>query len=127
VSSGAKAPAPSSPKASSAIVQADAVCARRDSELGATPFVGSSARPDKGTLTKRAAIERRALAELATIEPPVAVAAVYGRVLAANRLALRRTLADVKRDGSASASHPGQLGLMVMAIRAGLKHCYYVQ
>lgn len=105
---GSAAVNPGGQKLSGALAQADAICVRRHGELSALSAKGS----DQSTSTisaQRAAIERRALAELSVLQPPAKAARAYRQMLDYSRLA--------KPGGQ------GQLRLLVAAVRAGVEHC----
>lgn len=93
------------------LANADAICVRRNGELSALSAKGTGPQAS----ASRAAIEERALGELAALRPPSSAARAYRQMLADSRIAL----------GSASkkAGGQGQLRLLGAALRVGLKHC----
>lgn len=98
---------------SGALAEADAICVRRHSELSALS-AKSSGQPTSKVSAQRAAIERRALAELSALKPPAKVARAYRKML------------DDSRIVAGSAAKPaggGQLGLLFVAVKVGVKHC----
>jgi hypothetical protein len=110
-STAGSAPAnPAGQKAPSGVLtDADAICVRRNRELSALPANDAGRQA-----SARAAIERRALAELSALRPPASDALAYRQVLVATRMTL----------GHASkAGGQGQLRLLAAAVRAGVKHC----
>jgi hypothetical protein len=108
---GTVAPNPSEQKAlSGALADADAICVRRNGELSALSAKGTG----RQTSASRAAIEERALGELAALHPPASAAHAYGQMLDDSRLALHR---------ASKAGGQGQLRLLGAALRAGVKHC----
>jgi hypothetical protein len=94
---------------SGVLADADAICTRRNGELSAL-----SKEPGQQASARRAAIEQRALGEMAALRPPPSAARAYRQVLDYSRIALSH---------SSKAGAQGQLRLMVAAVRAGVKHC----
>jgi hypothetical protein len=107
---GSAAPSPTGQKALSGVLaDADAICVRRNGELSALSAKGTGRQT-----SARAAIEERALGELAALHPPANAAHAYGQMLDDSRLALHR---------ASKAGGQGQLRLLGAALRAGVKHC----
>lgn len=102
------APAP----VSGVLADADAICIRRNGEL--TALAAKGAAQSSTTTARRAAIEQRALGELAAIKPPASAALAYRQVLQYSRIALSQ---------GSQPGEQGQLRLLVAAVRAGVKHC----
>jgi hypothetical protein len=115
-----------------AIAQANAICARRNRELAKSTPPGASLREIVGSASRRAKIQRAALAELQTLTPPGAVAREWRLMLADTAAALHGTehLAQLAgRQGSAGLAHETKLldkprlGLLLAGSRAGAKRC----
>jgi hypothetical protein len=118
-----------------AIARADAICARRNSELAAVGDDGASLSEIAAASARRASIERGALDELRKLSPPARVAQYYRRVLEYSQAALQQVvkLAAYARSGDTKgvesakqAAGARQLRVLVAASRAGVKHCYLV-
>lgn len=125
--------APTAPTSKAAMLAtANALCARRSKEIAAIPDGGDSLQAIGSAASRRAAIERRALDELSALTPPDGIARDYGKLIADDALALQRTLrlsaaakandAEAVRSAKA-ASETGQLRLLVIAARTGLRGC----
>lgn len=105
------APSPSGEKPLSGVLaDADAICVRRNGELSALYAKGTGQQAS----ARRAAIEERALGELAALRPPASAARAYRQMLDDSRLV---------RSPASKAGGQGQLRLLVAAQRAGVKHC----
>jgi hypothetical protein len=134
-SSATGSPAPSTAKAATGtIASADAICARRNGELAAISGSAADAGATGSVESRRVAIERRALDELAKLKPPAGVVLGYQRVLVYSQAMLERAQAlsrsasatDAKGTPLAKAAIKGQLRLLIAAVRTGLKDCYPV-
>jgi hypothetical protein len=99
---------------SGVLADADAICARRNGELSALSAKGAGQQASG----HRAAIEERALGELAALRPPQSAGRAYRQMLDASRMVL---------SGAAKAGGHGELRLLVAALRAGTKHCATVE
>ncbi len=146
-STGSTAPAAASPtttqggssagtssSTASAVAAANAICARRNSELAAVGGAAKSASLSKlaSVAARRAAIEQRALGELGQLRPPGKIAPAWRQVLEYSDAALRQTarLAESTRSNDPSgvrslsaSSSAWQLRLLVASARSGLKRC----
>jgi hypothetical protein len=106
------------------LADADAICVRRNGELSGLSAQGAN-QQTPAAASRRAAIERRALAELAALHAPASTAHAYRQVLNYSRIMLGQAV----QPSGASSSKVGeqvQLRLLVAAARAGVKHCYAV-
>lgn len=132
------APAASSPSTAAAaatgtIAAADAICSRRNGELAAISGPASAGAVGSAE-SRRVAVERRALDELAKLEPPRSGALSYRRVLVYSQVMLKRAealsapVAATDAHGSPLAKAPikGQMRLLAAASRAGMRDCYPV-
>jgi hypothetical protein len=108
---GSAAPNPNGQKALTGVLaDADAICVRRNGELSALSAQGTG----QQISARRAAIEQRALGELAVLHPPSSVSRAYRQMLDDSRLV---------RSRASKAGGQGQLRLLVAALHAGVKHC----
>jgi hypothetical protein len=112
--------------------RANEICKRRNRELADAPIRQPSVALLASALGHRAAIEQRALSELAKLKPPRAVASAWGRVLAGSQetLAALRKLDKAARANDSKAvaqqldsSKQVQLELLAAGERAGLRRC----
>jgi hypothetical protein len=116
--------------------QAEAICARRNKELAGVGRLGAHKSQVASVASRRAAIERQALAELTKLTPPATLAHDWQSVIAYSRL----TLLQVVRLGEYARSHGtksverfrtgsssgARFRLLVAARHAGLKQCAFV-
>ena len=115
-----------------AVAAANAICTRRNRELLPLAYTSKSLHAVAAAARKRAAVEQRALGELERLTPPPAIAGPYRKILDGNQATL---IAIVKVGEAAEAGNaaavrsakagekPGRLGLLLTAVRAGLKSC----
>ena len=137
--SGAPASGATSAASPGVIAQADAICARRNSELATINASSEHLSAIASASSRSAAVEQRALGELTRLKPPANVAHDYHQVLAFSAVAAERLtklsqrarskdLAAVLATKAAYAKGlKAQLRLLVAANRAGLKDCAVVK
>ena len=113
-------------------MRANAICARRNSELKATIPAHASLPKIVASAAGRAAIERRALGELNGLAPPAHMSGAWRAAIAAIETELHGTLALAKYAGASDSASlrrekalldKPQLRLLVAASHAGLKQC----
>jgi hypothetical protein len=128
-------PGASSQPTGQSAARADAICVKRNRELKRAPIVGGGMSVLASNASRRATIEREALAELSALTPPAGVAEPWKTMIEQTRA----TLAEVTK--LASAAHAGddaavtraisaatrpRLRLLASAANAGAKHCINV-
>jgi hypothetical protein len=115
--------------------QAGAICARRNRELRAVTQPRATLGQIAASAPRRAAIERRALRELARLVPPANVATYWRATVNASEVVLGTTEQLARLKGSSSAAslrrevalvNRPQLRLLLAARRAGLGECSVV-
>lgn len=115
--------------------RADAICLERNRELKSAPIGGAGMSVTAKNASRRAAIERSALAELSALQPPAGATKAWKKMIQQTQA----TLVDVTKiadaahagDGAAvtraiAASTEPRLGLLAAAVNAGAKHCVEV-
>jgi hypothetical protein len=115
--------------------RADAICVKRNNELKGAPLDAGSLSAIASTASRRASIERNALAELNALSPPTGKTKPW-KMLAEQTnevLANATKLADAARAGNAdettrelAAATRTQFGLIAAGVNVGAKHCIQV-
>jgi hypothetical protein len=129
-------PAPNRATDASFVGQAEAICARRNKELASVGRLGADKSQVASVASRRAAIERQALAELTQLTPPAKLAHDWQSVITYSRLTLLRVvrLGEYARSHGARSIERFRTGsssgvrfpLLVAAEQAGLKQCAFV-
>jgi hypothetical protein len=129
---GATTSTESSPSDSSAITRADAICERLDAELAAKPAKSVSVKEIETITPQNAALEQKAVNELAKLTAPKAIEREWQQVIAYRRSlasALIQLAQAAKAGDTASIKRLGQAKervrkkLLEVGEHAGFTHC----
>jgi hypothetical protein len=116
-------------------IRADAICLKRNRELKGAPITGGSLSVLASNASRRAAIERSALAELSALPPPAGATKPWKTMIEQTSAVLVEVtkLANAAHAGDSTAATRAvvaaakpQLVLLAAAVNAGAKHCIQV-